>query len=125
MTDPGEKAARAPQLWGTPNPLTTGAPGGAGEKGVTPGEVQGTANVFGTSVTNGTGAKGTAGGQSKTDNKTVSHTSDSIDAESYGSTSASGGVTPSYKPIVGEYPTDNGAGHGSLLIGGRKPNTSS
>lgn len=124
MTDPGEKAARAPQLWGTSNPLTTGAPGGAGEHGVTPGEVQGNANVFGTSVTNGTGAPGTSGGQGKADNKTVSLTSESVDAESYGTKSHSGGVTPTYKPIVGEYPTDNGSGHGSLLIGGRHPHQS-
>lgn len=119
MTDPGEKAARSPQLWGTPNPLTTGAPGGAGQHGVTPGEVQGTANVFGTTVVNQTNAPGTSGGQSEADSSSVTHTAYSADKNAYDTVTVSTGVSPSYKPVVGEYPTDTGVGNGNLLIGGR------
>lgn len=121
--DPGEKAASSPQLWGTPNPKTTGVPGGVGQAGgLNPGEVQGTANVFGTSVTNGTGAPGSASGQSEGDSKSVTHTAYSADKNTYDTVTVSTGVSPAYKPLVGEYFIDNGVGEGHLLIGGRKPN---
>lgn len=124
MTDPGEKNASAPQFWGTSNPLSTGAPGSAGHGSPVPGEVPASQDVFGTQVSNDTGSKGSSGGQGHADSKTVSHTVQSSDASSYTTTSDTGSVSPTYKPIVGEYPTDNGAGHGNLLIGGRKPHAS-
>lgn len=122
MTDPGEKAARATQFWGTSNPTSTGAPGTAGNTSEVPGEVSSSSNVFGTQVSQATGSSGTSGGQGHADSKTVSHTAYSEDSDAYTTVSGTGSTAPVYKPIVGEYPTDNGAGHGNLLIGGRKPN---
>lgn len=122
--DPGEKATHAPQLTGLSTSLSTGAPGSSGEHGVTPGEVPASSNVFGTVVNEKTGSPGTSGGQSKADNQSVSHTTDSMDSVSYGTTTTDGGVTPTYDPIVGTYPTDTGAGEGHLLIGGRHPHAS-
>lgn len=123
--DPGEKATHAPQFYGISNPLSTGAPGTpGGTHGVAPGEVPATSNVFGTTVHETTGSPGSSGGQHKADNVSVSHTTDSMDAVSYGTTSEDAGVTPTYDPIVGTYPTDTGAGEGHLLIGGRKTRNS-
>jgi hypothetical protein len=122
--DPGEKATHAPQLTGLSTSLSTGAAGTPGEHGVTPGEVPASSNVFGTTVTEKTGAPGTSGGQHKVDSQSVSHTQDSADAVSYNTVTTEGGVTPTYDPIVGTYPTDTGAGEGHLLIGGRHPHAS-
>jgi hypothetical protein len=121
MTDPGEKAVHAPQLFGTPNPTSTGAPGTAGHGSPDPGEVPAVQNVFGTTVDNNTGSPGTgsSSGQPKADSKTVSHTVDAYGSDPYSTTTSTGGTAPSYQPIVGTYPTDTGAGEGHLLIGGR------
>lgn len=122
--DPGEKATHAPQFYGISNPLSTGAPGSTGEHGVTSGEDPASSNVFGTVVTEKTGSPGTPGGQHKVDSQSVTHTVQSGDAVSYDTVTKDAGVTPTYEPIVGTYPTDTGAGEGHLLIGGRHPNAS-